>query len=62
MILRFSWLKGRGFLILQKWKVGFDPFIKTPQRNLLWVKFPGLPLELWDGSTTKEISNSNFYY
>lgn len=63
-ILKVAWVKGQGFIILQIWRVGFDPFSKVPRRNLVWAKLPGLPLELWNIYAMTEIANRiwKFYY
>lgn len=63
-ILDTSWVKDTGFVTLQKWKIGFDPFTKLHRRNLIWEKWPGLPLELWNLVVIQVIANhlGCFYY
>lgn len=43
--------------MLQRWRVGFDPFTETSRRNLVWEKLPGLPLELWNEAIIRDIAN-----
>ena len=50
-------MKGRGFLLLQRWKVGFYSLADAPRQNLFWVKLPDLPLELLNKCVIKEIAN-----
>lgn len=52
------WVYGRSFLALYKWYVGYNPLKNTPTNNLIWVKLPGLPLELWSKETLTEIGNA----
>jgi len=63
-ILKEPWVKSRDFLIMQRWKAGFDPFAKTPCRHYIWAKLLGIPLELWNEEAIKEIANriSSYYY
>ena len=34
----------------------FDPFMEVPWQNLIWTKFPSLPLELWNIQVVVEIT------
>ena len=62
-ILKVPSVKGRGFLILQRWKARFDP-LERLGRQYIWAKLQGLPLELWNEEVIKEITNKigNYYY
>lgn len=57
-ILIRPWIFGRSFLSLFRWYMGFDPLKNTPSNNLICVKLPNLPLELWSIETLTEIGNS----
>lgn len=46
------------FLSLLRWYIGFDPLKNTPSNNLIWVKLPNLPLEMWSIESLIEIGNS----
>lgn len=63
-ILKEPWVKGQGFLIMQRWKAGFDSFSERPCRYYIWASFPGLPLELLNEEAIKEISHmiGSYYY
>lgn len=41
------WINDRSFWALHSWYIGFNPLKDMPQNNLIWVKLPGLPIELW---------------
>lgn len=43
---------------LLPWFLGFNPVIEAPKINLVWVKIPGLPLELWTLKSLNSIGNS----
>lgn len=43
-IAGLPWVKGRDFLALQHWKVGFDPVVESPKRKIIWANYPALPL------------------
>lgn len=58
VILGKPWVKGRSFLYLSRWYMGFDPLKNTPSNSLIWAKLPNLPLELWSSETLSEIGNS----
>lgn len=57
-ILKGPWVFRRSFLSLCRWYIGYDPLKNTPSNNLIWVKLPNLPLELWSKEILKEIGNS----
>lgn len=63
-IVSLPWLKGWWFLVLQHWKVGFDPVTEVPKRKIIWAKLPGFPIELWTKGVNHEITsrNGNIYY
>lgn len=63
-IKALSWIKGRGFLALHSWYVGFNPLKETPENKLIWVKFPGLPIKLQTRQVFMDIGNAigNFIY
>jgi len=51
-------------LITPSWSFSFDLVTDKPQRNILWEKLPGFPLELWTQKAITYIANSigKFYY
>jgi len=55
-IVAFPSFKGRGFLVLQNWKVEFDIMMEVPKRKNIWAKLPGLPIELWTNAVIQEFS------
>lgn len=57
-IPRRPWVFKRSFLALYRWYIDFDPLKNTPLNNLIWVKCPNLPLELWSNETLEEIGNA----
>jgi len=44
-IKAIPWIKGKSFLELLSWYIGFNHMKETPQNKLIWVKLPGLPIE-----------------
>lgn len=46
-ILECTSVRGRSFMQLMPWFLGFNPDIDAPKSKLVWVKVPGLPLEFW---------------
>jgi len=52
------WVYKRSFLALYIWYIGFDPLKNTPVNNLIWVKCPNLPLELWSHESLEMIGNA----
>lgn len=63
-ILKCPWVYRRSFLALYRWYIGYNPLKNTPLNNLIWVKLPKLPLEMWSKETLAEIGNSigRFFY
>lgn len=63
-IMKVPWVKGRGILTLQIWKVGFDPLNEVPERNLVWEKLSRFWLDLWSMYAIRDIANRirNFCY
>lgn len=57
-IQKHPWVHIRSFLALYKWYFGFNPLKNTPSNNLIWVKLPNLPLEMWSKETLNEIQNA----
>lgn len=57
-IQNHPWVYGRSFLALRKWYMGYNLLENTPINNLIWVKLPGLPLELWSKETLTKIGNA----
>jgi len=57
-IQKRPWAHRRSFLALYRWYIGYNPLKNTPSNNLIWVKLPGLPLELWSKETLIEIGNA----
>ena len=57
-IFNKHWVLGRSFLALHRWYLGFNLLKNTPSNNLIWVKLPSLPLELWSKETLAEIGNA----
>lgn len=53
-----SWVFKRSFLALYRWYIGFNPLKNTPVNNLIWVKCPNLPLELWSNESLEMIGNA----
>jgi len=47
------WVHRRSFLALHKWYIRYNP-----SNNLIWVKLPNLPLEMWSKETLTQIGNS----
>jgi len=43
-ILKIPQVRGRSFLQLHKWYIGFNPLLDTPKNDIIWVKLMGLPL------------------
>ncbi|KAK1314716.1 hypothetical protein QJS10_CPA06g01100 [Acorus calamus] len=43
-------------LSLQRWRNNFDPSIASFELTPIWVRFPNLPLDFWDGLTLAEIA------
>ncbi|KAK1317290.1 hypothetical protein QJS10_CPA05g01668 [Acorus calamus] len=43
-------------LSLQRWKDDFDPETATFEVTPVWIRFPNLPLEYWDGLTLSELA------
>lgn len=56
-IVTSPWVKGRGYLPLQRWKLCFDLAKDTPWCNIIWVKLPGFLLDLWTKVAISSISN-----
>lgn len=56
--LVLPWVKGRGFLALHSWYMGFNPLKKMPKNKLIWVKLPGLPTEFWTKEMFTDIDNA----
>lgn len=52
------WIFKRSFLALYRWYIDFNPLKNTPMNNLIWLKCPNLPLELWSSETLEVISNA----
>ena len=52
------WVYKRSFLALYRWYIGFNPLNNTPVNNLIWVKCPNLPLELWSNESLEMIGNA----
>lgn len=46
-IFRIPWVRGKQFLQLHKWYIGFNPSLDTPKNEIIWVKLPDLPLAFW---------------
>jgi len=57
-IVALPWVKVRGFLAMYAWYVSFNPLRKTPKNKLIWVKFPGFPLEFWTKEVFTDIGNA----
>lgn len=57
-ILKGPWVFKRRFLALYRWYIGYDTLKNTPSNNLIWVKLPNLPLEMWSKEILEEIGNS----
>lgn len=57
-VFKSPWVCGRRFLALFRWYIGLDPLKNTPTNNLIWVKLPNLPLEMWSMESLTEIGNS----
>lgn len=57
-ILNGPWVFRRSFHALYRWYIGYDPLKNTPSNNLIWVKVPILPLEIWSKEILEEIGNS----
>lgn len=53
-ISTLPWVHSKSFLALHKWYIGYNPLHNTPTNNLIWVKLPGLPIELWTKERYKE--------
>lgn len=41
-----SWIKGRVFLALHSWYIGFNMLKETEKDKLIWVRFPRFLIEL----------------
>lgn len=57
-ILKGPWVFRRSFLAFYRWYIGYDPLKNTPSNNLIWVKLPNLPREMWSKEILEEIGNS----
>lgn len=57
-IWALPWVHGRSFLALHRRYIGFNPLQNTPQNNLIWVKLPALPIELWKNESLSHIGNA----
>ena len=47
LIVNKTWVRGKSFLQLLPWYLGFNPIMEAPKNRSVWVKLPGLPLEFW---------------
>lgn len=56
-ILCRPWVQKCSFLALYKWYLGFNPLKNTLVNNLIWVKCPNIPLELWTNEALELIGN-----
>lgn len=45
LIFNKTWVRGKSFLQLLPWYLGFNPIMEAPKNRSMWVKLPGLPLE-----------------
>ena len=52
------WVRGRSYLQLVPWYLGFNPVMEAPRSRIVWVKIPGLPLEFWTLKALKQIGDS----
>lgn len=41
------WFVQAQILNLQRWRRGFDPFKESIKSIIIWMRLPGLPVELW---------------
>lgn len=57
-ILKHQWVFNQSFLVLHRWYLGFNLLRNTPSDTFIWVKLPGLPLQLWSKETLFEIWNA----
>jgi len=55
-IHQIPWVRGCGFL-LHPWYIGFNPLRDTPRNKMIWVKLPGLHVELWARRVWTNIGN-----
>lgn len=57
-IRSIPWVHGKSFLALHNWYISYNPLHNTPTNKLIWVKLPGLPIELWTKDALTDIKNS----
>ncbi|KAK1309262.1 hypothetical protein QJS10_CPA09g00564 [Acorus calamus] len=50
------WIIQDHLLSLQRWRDNFDPSTATFEITPVWLRFPNLPLDFWDGLTLTEIA------
>jgi hypothetical protein len=58
LLLASRWVFGGNSLMLKRWLVAFDPASDYFQQCHLWVLLPGLPIQLWNEGSLKEIDDS----
>lgn len=56
-IKAIPWINGKSFLALHSWYIRYNPLHNAPHNKLIWVKFPGLPFELWIEQALMDIGN-----
>ena len=57
-IISRTWVRGRSFMQLIPWYLGFNPVLEAPRSKIIWMKLPGLPLEYWTVKALRAIGNS----
>ncbi|KAK1287040.1 hypothetical protein QJS10_CPB19g00212 [Acorus calamus] len=56
VLSRGPWVIQGHLLSLQRWRDNFDPSTATFEITPVWIRFPNLPLDFWDGLTLSEIA------
>lgn len=49
------WFVQGQILNLQRWRRYFDPFMECIKAIIVWIRLPGLPLELWGESIFRKL-------
>lgn len=57
-IRSIPWVHGKNFLALHNWYIGYNPLHNAPTNKLIWVKLPGLLIELWTKDALTDIGNA----
>ncbi|KAK1285048.1 hypothetical protein QJS10_CPB20g00846 [Acorus calamus] len=56
ILLGGPWIIQDHLLSLQRWRDNFDPSTSTFEITPVWIRFPNLPLDFWDGLTLTDIA------